>query len=290
MTLETDDLSGTDSSQSTLRRGAVGWVLLASLGISYVIAGDYAAWNFGLQHGGWGGLLVAVAFGFAMYFALLATLGELATIIPDAGGGSAFAARAFGHTLGCLTGACILVEYVSAAAVVSIFLQAYLRALTGIGGPAVIISVFVVFISIHTIGVREALRVLLAIAIVGLVGLTAFVFATVPHFDSRYLFELPVQNVFGANRWLPMGLVGIWATLPFGTAFFLGVEGVAMAAEETRDPHRNLPLGMTAALLVLTLFAVLLVVFGPGVIGAARLQSAEAPSSWLSTRSTREAD
>jgi ethanolamine permease len=77
-----------------LKEGAIGWVLLAGLGVSYVIAGDYTAWNFGLHYGGWGGLFASVLFGAAMYFALLATLAELATIIPEAGGGSAFAARA----------------------------------------------------------------------------------------------------------------------------------------------------------------------------------------------------
>ena len=37
---------------NVLRKGAIGWGLLATLGVSYVIAGDYSAWNFGLQHGG----------------------------------------------------------------------------------------------------------------------------------------------------------------------------------------------------------------------------------------------
>ena len=34
-----------------LKEGAIGWVLLAGLGVSYVIAGDYTAWNFGLHYG-----------------------------------------------------------------------------------------------------------------------------------------------------------------------------------------------------------------------------------------------
>src|SRR5450756_590387 len=136
-----------------LKEGAIGWVLLAGLGVSYVIAGDYTAWNFGLHYGGWGGLAA------------------LATIIPEAGGGSAFAARAFGSWAGCLTGACIWVEYVAAAAVIAAFLQAYMKALVGFGGPPVVIGVFVLFILIHAAGVGEALRVLLLMALLALVGL-----------------------------------------------------------------------------------------------------------------------
>lgn len=39
-----------------LAKGAAGWVLLAGLGVSFVISGDFAGWNFGLQQGGFGGL------------------------------------------------------------------------------------------------------------------------------------------------------------------------------------------------------------------------------------------
>jgi ethanolamine permease len=260
-----------------LKQGAIGWVLLASLGVSYVIAGDYSAWNFGLQHGGWGGLAASVVFGAAMYYALLATLAELATIIPEAGGGSAFAARAFGPWAGCLTGACVWLEYTAAAAVIAVFLQAYLHALVGLGGPTVIIGFFVLFVAIHAAGVGEALRLLLLMALLALVGLLVFSATMAPHFSVAHLMELAPDGSTGSSRLLPMGILGIWATLPFGTAFFLGVEGIAMAAEETRDPHRNVPRGMLAALLVLSLFAVLLVTLGPGAAGITALSAAEDP-------------
>lgn len=43
----------------TLKKGAAGWLLLAGLGVSYVISGDYAGWNGGLGEGGFGGLAIA---------------------------------------------------------------------------------------------------------------------------------------------------------------------------------------------------------------------------------------
>src|SRR3990170_2014135 len=46
-----------------LKKGAAGWVLLAGLGVAYVISGDFAGWNFGLAEGGWGGLLIATFIG-----------------------------------------------------------------------------------------------------------------------------------------------------------------------------------------------------------------------------------
>lgn len=251
--------------------------MLASLGVSYVIAGDYSGWNFGLAHGGWGGLAGAVAYGAAMYWALLTTLAELASIVPEAGAGAAFAERALGPVAACLTGACVWIEYVAAAAVIAVFLQAYLHALVGVGGPPIIIGVFALFVAIHAAGVAEALRVLLALAVIALFGLAVFVVVTLPHFSPARLLELPSGAAPGAGRLLPFGWLGLWSALPFGTAFFLGVEGIAMAAEETRDAHRNLPRGMAAAFGVLLTFGVLLVLSGPGAAGTHRLEAAEDP-------------
>ena len=52
--------SGDDYMQHRqLKAGTAGWVLLAGLGVSYVISGDFAGWNNGIAQGGWGGLLIA---------------------------------------------------------------------------------------------------------------------------------------------------------------------------------------------------------------------------------------
>src|SRR4051794_41848543 len=50
-----------------LRTGTAGWLLLAGLGVSAVISGDYAGWNFGLAEGGFGGLLIAVVLMAGLY-------------------------------------------------------------------------------------------------------------------------------------------------------------------------------------------------------------------------------
>lgn len=34
-----------------LKSGSAGWLLLAGLGVSYVVSGDYSGWNFGLAQG-----------------------------------------------------------------------------------------------------------------------------------------------------------------------------------------------------------------------------------------------
>jgi ethanolamine permease len=77
-----------------LRSGTAGWLLLAGLGVSAVISGDYAGWNFGLAEGGFGGLLIATVLMVVMYTAMVFGLAELGSALPTAGGGYTFAALA----------------------------------------------------------------------------------------------------------------------------------------------------------------------------------------------------
>src|ERR671910_1064552 len=72
--------------QRQLQKGAAGWVLLAGLGVAYVISGDFAGWNFGLAEGGWGGVLIPALLMGALYPAMVFALAELSSTLPTAGG------------------------------------------------------------------------------------------------------------------------------------------------------------------------------------------------------------
>lgn len=145
-----------------LRTGAAGWVLLAGLGVSYVISGDYSGWNFGLAEGGFGGLLIAGVVIAAMYFAMVLGMAELSSALPAAGGGYTFARRALGTWGGFATGTAILIEYAIAPAAIATFIGAYVESLGLFGitdGWWVYLAAYVLFIGIHIAGVGEALKV-----------------------------------------------------------------------------------------------------------------------------------
>ncbi len=84
--MEYEDVGSEYLEQRRLQKGAAGWVLLAGLGVAYVISGDFAGWNFGLAQGGWGGLLIATVLMATMYTAMVFALAELSSTIPTAGG------------------------------------------------------------------------------------------------------------------------------------------------------------------------------------------------------------
>jgi len=275
--VETETVSAEYFANRQLKQGAAGWVLLIGLGVAYVISGDYAGWNFGLAQGGWGGMFIATLLMATMYLCMCFSLAELSSMIPTAGGGYGFTRTAFGPWGGFLTGTAILIEYAIAPAAIACFIGAYCESLFGIGGWMVYLTFYVIFISIHILGAGEALKLMFVITAVAAIALGVFIVAMVPHFEVANLFDIPATEATGASAFLPFGYLGIWAALPYAIWFFLAVEGVPLAAEETKNPKRDLPRGLIGAMLVLLAFAGLILLVGPGGAGAQALMTSGNP-------------
>ena len=263
-----------------LKQGAAGWLLLAGLGVAYVISGDFAGWNFGLEQGGWGGLLIATVLMAIMYTCMVFGLAELASALPVAGAGYAFARRALGPLGGFATGTAILIEYAIAPGAIAVFIGGYVEALGLFGltsGWPVFVACYVIFVGIHLYGVGEALRVMFVITAIAVVALLVFVIGMIPQFDPGKLLDIPATDAAGANSFIPFGFAGILAAFVYGIWFFLAIEGVPLAAEEARDPKRDMPRGIIAAMLVLLVFAALMLLFAPGGAGSSTIQSSDNP-------------
>jgi ethanolamine permease len=263
--------------QRQLQKGVAGWVLLAGLGVAYVISGEFGGWQFGLAEGGWGGLLIATILTATMYTTMVFALAELSAAIPVAGAGYGFARRAMGVWGGFLTGTAIVIEYAIAPAAIATFIGAYVESLIGFGGPLVYLIFYAAFIGMYLYGTGEALRIMFVITAVAVVGIVVFVVGMIPHLDSANMFNIAPTDAAGASSFLPFGYLGIWAAFPFAIWFFLGIEGLPLAAEETRDPATDMPKGMIAGMLALLLFAALILIFAPGGGGSAEIQNSGAP-------------
>ncbi|MBB2992874.1 ethanolamine permease [Mycolicibacterium iranicum] len=263
-----------------LKKGSAGWILLAGLGVSYVVSGDYSGWNFGLAEGGFGGLAIAAVVIAAMYLALVLGMAELSSALPAAGGGYTFARRALGPWGGFATGTAILIEYAIAPAAIATFIGAYVESLGLFGitdGWWVYLAAYAIFIGIHLSGVGEALKVMFVITGIALVGLIVFAVAAVGQFDTANLTDIAVTDAAGASPLLPFGLLGVWAAIPFAIWFFLAIEGVPLAAEEADQPERNVPRGIIAAMAVLLVTCVAVLVLTTGAGGAAAMSESGNP-------------
>ncbi|HHX8564526.1 ethanolamine permease [Vibrio sp. RM-44-3] len=250
-----------------LKRGTAGWILLAGLGVSYVISGDFAGWNFGIAQAGWGGFLIAAIAMAVMYFTLVLSLAEMSAAIPAAGGGYSFARQAMGPTGGFFTGLSVLIEYALAPAAIVIFIGSAVNELVGIDGPVVYALFYAVFIAIHMAGVGEALKVMMVISGLAVLAILITTGVLIGHFDVNNLFDIAPATA-QATEILPFGWYGVWAALPFAMWLFLAVEGVPLAAEEAKNPAKDVPKGIIGAMLFLLLTATLVVVLLAGAVGS----------------------
>ena len=264
--------------QRQLKKGAVGWLLLVGLGVAYVISGDFAGWNFGLAQGGWGGMFIATVIVAIMYLCMCLAMSEMSTMLPTAGGGYSFARTAFGPLGGYLTGTAILIEYAIAPAAIACFIGAYCESLFGIGGWVIYLICYLLFMGMHLKGAGEALKIIFMITAVAAVALLVFIFAMAPYFNSENLFNIAVNTeAVGSSSLLPLGYLGIWAAVPYAIWFFLAVEGVPLAAEEAKEPHKSLPRGLIGSMVILAIFALSILVLGTGAAGADTLKNSGAP-------------
>ena len=288
-----ESVSGDYLQKRQLKKGSASWVLIAGLGVSYVISGDFSGWNFGLAEGGFGGMLIATIIMAIMYSAMVFSLAELSSSIPTAGGGYSFARRALGPVGGYMTGTAILTEYAIAPAAIAVFIGGYCQALFGLDGPLVYATFYAVFIGIHLWGAGEALKIMLVITAIACIALIVFIVGMIPHFDTNNLFDIAVnESAIGASTFLPEGYIGIWAAIPFAMWLFLAVEGVPLVAEEAQDPARDIPRGIITAMTILLVFGGAVLLLAPGgssadlmkdhgapLVGA--LQAAYGEDSWL---------
>ncbi|MDO4898027.1 MAG: ethanolamine permease, partial [Rothia sp. (in: high G+C Gram-positive bacteria)] len=262
-----------------LKKGAAGWILLAGLGVSYVISGDFSGWNLGLAEGGWGGLLIAFVLMGIMYICMVLGLAELSSAIPAAGAGYGFARRAMGPLGGYATGIAVLLEYAVAPAAIVTFIGGYLRALglpESIPLPIIYLVCYLIFVGIHLWGVGEALKLMFAITAVAVVALFTFIIAAIPHFSIHNLFDTEVQsNALGS--FLPFGFTGALGALVFGIWFFLAVEGVPLAAEEAANPARDVPRGIITSIIVLVFFGAAVLLLAPGIAGSSLMSTSDNP-------------
>lgn len=261
-------MGDSESGTQQLQRGAFGWRSLALLGVSFTAAGYFAPWSFGLDRAGWAGMLLAFTLVGLFYHCLLQCLAEMSAAIPSSGGGQAFAAKAFGPVAGFAAGAAGLVQWMCSAAALAVLLGLYVESLTGIRAIHVTLAAYLAFVGILLSGTGEAVMLTLIASLLALAGAIVFVGYVGQGVGAEHFRDLAIRSI---------RLDGIWLALPFSVTFFLGLEGVPLAAEEALDPARDVPRGLHLALLTVTLTGFAVLVLGPAGAGLAALAGSSEP-------------
>jgi len=132
-------------------------------------------------------------------------------------------------------------------------------------------------VALNVWGVALSFRVSIFITLLALLILVVFFIGAVPNYSlERFALDVPV--VGGGTRWLPLGWKGVVGCFPFAIWFYLAIEELPLAAEESHNPRADMPKGILAGLVTLTLAAFLTLILNSGIApGAKTLASSGAP-------------
>src|SRR5690606_12875197 len=103
--------------------------------------------------------------------------------------------------------------------------------------PAVFITVVVSGLLI--LGTRESAFVNALLVAIKVIALIAFIVLAGPHIDPANF-----------KPFMPMGFSGVMGAAALIFFAYVGFDAVSTAAEETKDPNRNVPIGLIASLVV----------------------------------------
>ena len=224
---------------------------------------------------------------------------ELSFRIPASGSSYSFAYATVGEFLAFVMAACLLLEYGLAASATAIGWSSYLNNFLGnaVGWqiPEMLRSPMIVSgangIEFHpgrinlapivlvcmccfmlVRGAKESATINAIMVMIKLAILIFFVVIAFSGFDMANFHPfINADNSKGTG-----GVSGIMAAA--GTVFFsfIGLDTVATAGDEVKDPNRNVPRGILAALIIITVFYLLVAVAALGAQPAAKFEGQEA--------------
>jgi ethanolamine permease len=237
-------------------------VQLWGIAVGLVISGEYFGWSYGWASAGTLGFTVTALFIAAMYTTFIFSFTELTTMIPHAGGPFAYSKAAFGPTGGYIAGAATLIEFVFAPPAIALAIGAYLNVqFPGLDPKLAAVGAYLVFMTLNIVGVQVAATFELLITVLAIVELLVFMGVVAPGFSMAHFVK---GGWAGADHFSLAAVPGMFAAIPFAIWFFLAIEGVAMAAEEAKDPRRSIPVAYIAGILTLVALAVGVMVFAGG--------------------------
>ena len=240
----------------------LGSLQLWGIAVGLVISGEYFGWSYGWASAGTLGFTVTALFIAAMYTAFIFSFTELTTSIPHAGGPFAYSKRAFGPVGGYLAGAATLIEFVFAPPAIALAIGAYLNVqFPTIDPKLAALGAYLIFMTLNIVGVQIAAAFELCVTLLAIFELLVFMGVVSPGFSMANFTK---GGWSGSDTFSLASIPGMFAAIPFAIWFFLAIEGVAMAAEEAKDPRRSIPIAYITGILTLVVLAIGVMLFAGG--------------------------
>ncbi|HST45570.1 MAG TPA: amino acid permease, partial [Luteimonas sp.] len=228
------------------------------------------------------GPAMMIAFVIAAIVCALAALAyaELASMIPVSGSAYTYTYGVLGEAIAWVVGWALVLEYAVAAGAVSVGWSGYMNGLlTSVGldlpralksGPidggsfnllAFLIALLVTMLLVF--GTSKSAKVNAVLVSIKVLALIVFISIAVPGAQSEN-FEPFLPTGWGS----PMGGIGVLGAAASIFFAYVGFDAVSTAAEETKNPNRNIPIGLIGSLAVCTVFYLLVSYGAVGSMGA----------------------
>jgi APA family basic amino acid/polyamine antiporter len=207
---------------------------------------------------------------------------EMATMIPAAGSAYTYTYSVLGELLAWIVGWSLILEYTVAAAAVAVGWSGHAVSLMQAAGwnvpdallhgvatgglinlPAVVIGGAITLLLI--LGTRESATVNIVLVLIKLSALLLFVVLAAQSFDASHFTPFAPFG-YGATpdgHGNNFGVLGAAAIVFFA---FYGFDAVSTAAEETKNPERNLTIGIVGSMALCTTIYVVVAALAVGAL------------------------
>jgi APA family basic amino acid/polyamine antiporter len=190
---------------------------------------------------------------------------EVATMIPAAGSAYTYSYVVFGELVAWMVGVALILEYSLVVSAVAVGWSGYASgflASIGAGLPPALINgpelggivnlpaifIIVVVAGLLIAGTRESATLNAILVLIKLAALALFIVVALPAFNSA---NLDPFMPFGFPRSGPSGSeVGVMAAAAIIFFAFYGFDAIATAAEEARNPGRDLAIGIVGSMVL----------------------------------------
>ncbi|GAB3358220.1 amino acid permease [Lysobacter tyrosinilyticus] len=269
------------------------WPHLIALGIGAIVGtGIYTLIGVGANLAGPAVLLSFLVAGVVCACAALA-YAEMATMMPAAGSAYTYSYIVLGESIAWVVGWSLILEYslvVSAVAVgwsgsvveflngLGVHLPQALAVGPHAGGIINLPAVLIVFVvaGLLMIGTRESATLNAVLVSVKIVALIVFVAIALPHYNPGNLhpfMPFGFAKSMGANG-VEHGVMAAAAIIFFA---FYGFDAISTAAEETKNPGRDLSIGIIGSMIGCTLIYMIVALAAVGALSYAVFSQSPAP-------------
>ena len=285
-----DIIALSESGEHSLKK-TLGPKSLVALGIGVIIgAGIFSLTGIAAAENA--GPAVVISFLIAAFACALAGMcySEFASLIPMAGSAYTYAYATLGELMAWIIGWDLILEYAMGAAAVAVAWSGYVTsflkdigihipqqltaspfdAITLASGAEVhgiinLPAIFIIFLAsiLLMLGIRESSTVNLVIVVVKLAVIAVFISIGVFYIHPQNYVPFIPENTgtFGEYGW--SGILRAAGVMFFA---YIGFDCVSTAAQEAKDPQKNVPIGILGSLIVCTIIYVVFALVLTGMV------------------------